>query len=500
MAKKFFGGIDIQNASSLGLFDSDSSNSVKIKAPAAISADYSLTLPSAVSSADDVMLLDASGVISFGKIGNVNVDAAAGIVYSKLNLADSILNADINSAAGIVYSKLDLSDSIVNADINSAAAIVESKLALDFSTSSLNTAINNLQSTINNFEFKNSVLDYVVNNTLAPATEVSGDRYLLSHDGGVPNAAYDGASAGDIVEFDGSVWVATTPTTGTFVAADDEPNRLYLYGGSSWSPKEFEQTTASVGLTKSGFDIQLADAAENASGIQVSSGSITLNNLNAFDTDDLSEGAANFYYTEARFDSSFSGKSTTNLIEGTNLYYTQARFDSAFSAKSTTDLSEGTNLYFTDARAKAAAVSDAIVDGVLDVAPSQNAVFDALAGKQNDVITTEGDLVIGNGSGEESRLPIGSAGQVLTVSGSSAVWSSPSAVAQSLATDWVNGDGATKSISHNFGTRDIIVQIFDENFETIEIDVVDRTDTNTLDLTSSAAPATTWRVLIQEVL
>ena len=50
----------------------------------------------------------------------------------------------------------------------------------------------------------------------------------------------------------------------------------------------------------------------------------------------------------------------------------------------TTDaLTEGvTNLYFTAARAKAAAVADAINDGTTDVAPSQNAVFDALAGKQ----------------------------------------------------------------------------------------------------------------------
>jgi hypothetical protein len=46
---------------------------------------------------------------------------------------------------------------------------------------------------------------------------------------------------------------------------------------------------------------------------------------------------------------------------------------------STTNIAEGTNEYFTVARAKAAAVADAIVDGVTDVAPSQNAVFDALA-------------------------------------------------------------------------------------------------------------------------
>jgi len=46
----------------------------------------------------------------------------------------------------------------------------------------------------------------------------------------------------------------------------------------------------------------------------------------------------------------------------------------------TDDINEGlTNQYFTDERAKSAAVSDAIVNGVIDVAPSQNAVYDALA-------------------------------------------------------------------------------------------------------------------------
>jgi hypothetical protein len=53
----------------------------------------------------------------------------------------------------------------------------------------------------------------------------------------------------------------------------------------------------------------------------------------------------------------------------------------------TTDsLTEGAvNFYFTAARAKAAAVSDSIVDGITDIAPSQNAVYDALALKQNSL-------------------------------------------------------------------------------------------------------------------
>ena len=66
-------------------------------------------------------------------------------------------------------------------------------------------------------------------------------------------------------------------------------------------------------------------------------------------TSNLTEGT-NLYYTDARFDARLATKSTTNLAEGTNLYYTQGRFDSAFGAKSTSNLAEGTNLYYTDAR------------------------------------------------------------------------------------------------------------------------------------------------------
>lgn len=48
---------------------------------------------------------------------------------------------------------------------------------------------------------------------------------------------------------------------------------------------------------------------------------------------------------------------TTNINEGTNLYFTQARFDTAFAGKSTSQLSEGTNLYFTNARAIASVLT-----------------------------------------------------------------------------------------------------------------------------------------------
>lgn len=117
-------------------------------------------------------------------------------------------------------------------------------------------------------------------------------------------------------------------------------------------------------------------------------------------TDDLGEGGSNKYYTESRFDSSFSGKSTDDLSEGSsNQYFSDTRarnalsasgdlsydsssgdfsvttykssdFDSDFSSKSTDDLSEGSNQYFTDSRAISAIennTSDLVMSGDIDL-------------------------------------------------------------------------------------------------------------------------------------
>ena len=78
------------------------------------------------------------------------------------------------------------------------------------------------------------------------------------------------------------------------------------------------------------------------------------------DTDDIAEGLTNVYYTDARFDTRLSTKSTDDLTEGTNLYYTDARFDSRLATKTTDDLTEGTNQYYTDAKVESVLTAQSV--------------------------------------------------------------------------------------------------------------------------------------------
>lgn len=66
--------------------------------------------------------------------------------------------------------------------------------------------------------------------------------------------------------------------------------------------------------------------------------------------------------------------------------------------------------------------------------------------------------------------------------------------------DWTNAQGASKVITHSLGTRDVMVEVYDSvTFETVLIDSIVRTDTNTVTLTAPAAPTNTLRVMIKEI-
>lgn len=73
--------------------------------------------------------------------------------------------------------------------------------------------------------------------------------------------------------------------------------------------------------------------------------------------------------------------------------------------------------------------------------------------------------------------------------------------ANQLASTWVTGDGASKTITHNFGTVNIMVQVLDasDNYRTIEMDSVMRPNSNDVTLIASEAPSTSWIVLLTQI-
>ena len=78
------------------------------------------------------------------------------------------------------------------------------------------------------------------------------------------------------------------------------------------------------------------------SSITINSNAVSLGGSVSLDTDDITEGSSNLYYTAGRFDTRLATKDTDDLSEGsTNLYYTDARVESYLSGGTGIDFYSG---------------------------------------------------------------------------------------------------------------------------------------------------------------
>lgn len=221
---------------------------------------------------------------------------------------------NINAASDLVSSAInDLDDAIGTLTASPANYTPADSSIVGNHLSAIDTELGNLASTINNFEWQPSVLNATILDP-TPLVPSTGDRYLIN---GTGAGAWTGQN-NNIAEWNGSAWDFTTPTAGTFVASDAEPTLLYNFGGASWSTKNFESTTASGFLSKTGFDIQLTNLnsshviignagnaatstdtsavgdvqASTTNGLEVKSGAIDNDNINASAAIDLTKLAA----------------------------------------------------------------------------------------------------------------------------------------------------------------------------------------------------------------
>jgi hypothetical protein len=183
------------------------------------------------------------------------------------------------------------------------------------------------------------------------------------------------ASANDI-----SIDSTVATLTGTQTFTNKTLTSAVLDTGVSGSAIKDEDNMVSASATHLATQ-QSIKAYVDSSVLGVVGGSL---DLSSKDTDDLSEGSSNQYYTDQRAREAVSAtlgtagytestgvfsipSTTAHISEGSNLYYTDARVDARITAADTDDLSEGSsNLYYTNARADAriaAADTDDLSEG-----------------------------------------------------------------------------------------------------------------------------------------
>jgi hypothetical protein len=109
-------------------------------------------------------------------------------------------------------------------------------------------------------------------------------------------------------------------------------------------------------------------------------------------------------------------------------------------------------------------------------------------------------IIVRTGSGSVATRSISAGAGISVTNGDGVAGNITIANTVTLSTfkaTWSTADGTSKVVAHNLGSNDIMVQIWDNTSnEQILVDTQVRTDNNTLTLTASEAPASSWRVIV----
>ena len=235
-------------------------------------ASYTVTIPDglevslcalealyAQSASIDEIIVGNGCYLSMDNLYVVVIKEAAGITFSEILIEECVVERITDSVGGLP-AKLDLTisnmfgDSVTRTDLDGAfdtrGTTIDTSTGKIYTYGGLDSKGNKITSvgkaTANGdavrfeefsalesgYSRRTAVIDYV-DCTAAPPTEVTDDRYILDFTVGSVHADWDGASKGDIVQFNGSVWESTTPIEGYVAYVDAEnQDRLYVDDGS----------------------------------------------------------------------------------------------------------------------------------------------------------------------------------------------------------------------------------------------------------------------------
>jgi hypothetical protein len=198
-------------------------------------------------------------------------------------------------------------------------------------------------------------------------TVFSGDYNDLTNTPSIPETLQDLTNVSNVAPADGQhlvyvastgLWTPSASSTGSGTGYSDADARAAISGGTGLS---YNSTTGVMALNAEIGQLTNVDTAgiQNGQVLKWNGSSfVPANDTVLTSTDQLPEGTTNKWWTDARFDSRFAAKSTSDLAEGTNLYFTDARVD----ARLATQLVAGTNITITNGAGGVRTISAATTD------------------------------------------------------------------------------------------------------------------------------------------
>jgi hypothetical protein len=422
-----------------------------------------------------------------GSIVNADVSASAAIAYSKLNLTGGIVNADLSNSAAIAYSKLNLTGSIVNADISTTAAIAYSKLNLSTSIVDGDIAANaaiaysklNLSNSVANTDLAGSitVTKLLTSGTNAvtlssigkPTTAVDVDNQKITNLA-EPTSSTDAATKGYVdaavigIDWKPSVRVATTANitlSGTQTVdgvslsvgdrvlvknqTDAEDNGVYVVASSTWSRSTDANSDAEV---TAGFAVWVNEGTTNAD-----SGWVLTTN------DPITVGTTELTFTQ------FSGAGQITAGDGLT------KTGNTINAVGTTN--------------RISVSADAI-----DISASYVG--------QNS-ITTLGTITTGTWNGTDIAVADGGTGASTAADARTNLAAGSGTLATKVAGAITCNTTSPITFTHNLGTTDVTVQVYDTSTGTAVNQVfpdIAVSSSNAVSVTFGANDGATYRVVV----
>ncbi len=325
------GGTGNSNSNSGGGVSQDGATLSNVTIQSGTANLSSLTAgPTAVNGSLDVTGTITAGSLSVANLSSQNAVIAPSFAATDTQATSTFTNLDATNATFAQATSTDfyalaahvatgIIDTLFATNLSATYATLENATTTNATTTNLfaqNAVIPTLSGTNANFEnatFESATTTNFSTNALTvagPVTFSSLGTGLVKSVGGILSNAVSGTDY-------------APATTGSGI----------LYGNGAGG---FSTATTGPGISFAGGILSLITTGDWAGTLDGHEGSYYL--ANSFST------------TSA--DAWLTGKTTSDLTEGSNLYYTQGRFDAAFGAKTTDALTEGTtNTYFTNARA-----------------------------------------------------------------------------------------------------------------------------------------------------